>query len=100
MSTHDRWMDALPINKYGRKALTFSVVQRVVQLDPSGWYVAPFRLGWTVGKTAYGALKDRSFHVVKNDGEPLFFDTVDAALGFLRLELKILRAPILNCVPA
>ena len=91
------WMDVLPVNERGRKALTFAAARQVVELDRSGWYVAPFNLGWTVGKATGSKDRDRYFHLVRQDGEPLFFDTADAARSFLRLELKILRAPVRNC---
>ena len=60
--------------------------------------MAPFSVGWTVGKTATRATRDRYFHIVRDDGEPLFFDTADAARAFLRTELNIPSAPIVNCV--
>ena len=76
--------------------MTFDAAKRVVELDASGWYVAPFSLGWTVGKATGRTDKDRYFHVVRHDGEPLFFDSVDAAQEFLRLELNVQRASILT----
>jgi len=96
MNSED-WTQVLPVNAHGRKALTFSIAKRVVQLDPGGWYVAPFSLGWTVGKTTGRVDKDRYFHVVRQDGEPLYFDCVEAAQTFLRLELKVERVSVLNC---
>lgn len=89
-------MDLLPVNERGRKALTFAVVRQVVEIDRNDWYVAPFSLGWTVGKRTGNTERDRYFHVVKQDGEPLFFDTADAARSFLRLELKIVRSRVLH----
>ena len=97
MNARVNWMELLPMNQRGRKALTFAAARQVVEVDPSGWYVVPFNVGWTVGKATGNTDKDRYFHVVKQDGEPLFFDSVDAAKSFLRLELKILRAPVLKC---
>ena len=58
--------------------------------------MAPFSLGWTVGKATGRTDKDRYFHVVKQDGEPLFFDSVDAAHSFLRLELNVTRAAVMK----
>ena len=96
MNARANWMDLLPVNERGHKALTFAAARQVVQLDRSGWYVAPFSLGWTVGKATGSTDEDRYFHIVKQDGEPVFFDSVDAARSFLRLELKVLRAPVVN----
>src|SRR5262245_12596815 len=90
------WMHVLPVNEHGRRALTFAVAKKVVALDAGGWYVAPFSLGWTVGKSTGRTDRDRYFHVVKQDGEPLFFDSADAAHTFLRMELKVTRAAVLN----
>jgi len=97
MRAQPHWIEVLPLNDRGRPALTFAAARQVVEIDRSGWYVAPFCLGWTVGKATGNRDRDRYFHVVKGDGEPLFFDTADAARSFLRLELKVLRAPVLNC---
>ena len=94
--SQQHWMDVLPVNKHGRKALTFAVAKRVVQIDSGGWYVAPFSLGWTVGKATGRVDRDRYFHVVKQDGEPLFFDSPDAAHTFLRMELRVTRAAVIN----
>jgi hypothetical protein len=96
MNAYEHWTDVLPVNEHGRRALTFSVARRVVAMDQAGWYVAPFSLGWTVGKATGRTDKDRYFHVVKQDGEPLFFDSVDAAHSFLRLELNVTRAAVMN----
>jgi hypothetical protein len=67
-----------------------------VEIDPAGWYVAPFSLGWTVGKATGNIDRDRYFHVLKQDGEPLFFDSADAAHTFLRMELRVTRAAVLK----
>jgi hypothetical protein len=53
-----------------------------------------------VGKATGRSDRDRYFHVVKQDGEPLFFDSMDAAYSFLRIEFNVLRAPVLNCAGA
>ena len=88
-------------NLHGRHALTLTNARRVALMDRTGWYVAPFSMGWTVGKAAHAeAATKRYFHVVGSDGEPFFFETVEAALAFLRIELKVLRVPIINCGPA
>jgi hypothetical protein len=96
----EHWADTLPLNNHGRRALTFAVAKRVGERDSGGWYVAPYSLGWTVGKATGRSDRDRYFHVVKQDGEPLFFDSMDAAYSFLRIEFNVLRAPVLNCAGA
>src|SRR5262245_35536966 len=99
MTPPAKWLDVLPVNEHGRRALTFAVAKKVVAIDAAGWYVAPFSLGWTVGKATGRTDKDRYFHIVKQDGEPLYFDSVEAAHDFLRLELNIRRAPVLKQKP-
>ena len=99
MTTAIHWTEVLPINEHGHRALTFAVAKQVVAMDAGGWYVAPFSLGWTVGKATGRTDKDRYFHIVRQDGEPLYFETVEAAHNFLRLELNVRRAPILKQKP-
>ena len=99
MGLQNDWMELLAVNRHGRRALTLTTAWRVALMDRTGWYVAPFSLGWTVGKSVDHASQKRYFHIVGGDDEPLFFETVEAALTFLRIELKVLRVPILNCGP-
>ena len=95
------WTDLLSVNPYGRQSLTLSTAKQVAMMDRTGWYVAPFSLGWTVGKAVDEPAPRRNyFHVLGARGEPLFFESVEAALTFLRIELRILRVPVLNCGPA
>lgn len=97
MGAQNDWMDLLAVNRHGRQALTLSGARRAALMDRTGWYVAPFGLGWTVGKEDARGPRKRFFHVVGGDGEPFLFETVEAALTFLRIELKVLRVPVINC---
>ena len=53
-----------------------------------GWYVAPSFKDWQIGKMTIG-LPITKFQVVRDDGSPLLFPSVEHALEFYRKELGV-----------
>jgi hypothetical protein len=86
------WVAGLDANCHGVRILTLTkAFEMTASGSSTGWYVSPFALKWTVGRTA-GA---RRYHVMQN-GEPLTFDSVAEATNFLAASLGVAAMPTVH----
>lgn len=82
--------------RQGRKALTLEAARQLAAESPAQWYVAACGArGYLVGKMTLQKYSAR--HILVDDkGEPLLFPTIEAALAFLRADLKIPKPHVFN----
>ena len=73
----------------GRKALNLEAARQLAAESPQHWYVAPHgSKGYIVGKMTMQKYSARHILVDKT-GQAVLFATAEAAVAFLRTELKI-----------
>jgi hypothetical protein len=88
MSPVDGWISKLAPHHHEQKQLELSSARSIAKDWRLGWYVAPFRDLWTIGKmNVTGPL--RRYTIVRDDGSPLHFPSVEDALEFYRRELGV-----------
>jgi hypothetical protein len=89
----DDWLEILPINSHGRRMLTLDRARHLALLSPTRWCIGPYRCGYAIGKqTAYPEWD--LYYLVDENNEPLYFDTLDAAMHFLRTQLHVHQAEV------
>lgn len=89
----DDWLEILPINSHGRRMLTLDKARHLALLSPTRWCIGPYRCGYAIGKqTAYPEWD--LYYLVDENNEPLHFDTLDAAMHFLRTQLHVHQAEV------
>src|SRR5882672_12070686 len=73
----------------GRKALNLEAAKLLAADSPQQWYVASHgSKGYLIGKMTLQKFSQRHI-LVDETGQPMLFATTEAALDFLRVELKI-----------
>ena len=97
MDTADAWLNALPVNSRGRHMLTLEKARQIALVSPTMWCVGPYCTGYAIGKQTTYPEWDL-YYVVDENNEPLYFNDLDAAIGFLRSQLHIHQA-ILSLTP-
>lgn len=82
--------------KNGRRTLTQDAARLLAAESPDHWYVAPLGgRGFMVGKMSLQKFSQR--HVlVDATGQTLLFPSVEAALVFLRVDLKVPNPHVFN----
>lgn len=82
--------------KNGRKTLTREAAGLLAADSPDHWYVAPLGArGFMVGKMSPQKFSQR--HVlVDATGQTLLFPTLETALVFLRVDLKVANPHVFN----
>ena len=79
------------LSKRGRTALTLDAARQLAAESPLQWYVALHGTkGYLIGKMTLQKFSQRHI-VVDETGQPMLFPTVESAVAFLRVELKIER---------
>ncbi len=79
------------LSKRGRTALNLEAARLLAAESPEQWYVAlQGTKGYLIGKMTLQKYSQRHI-VVDETGQPLLFPTVEAAVAFLRAQLKIER---------
>jgi hypothetical protein len=80
----------------GRKALTLEAARLLAAESPDHWYVASHGTkGFLVGKMTLQKFSQRHILVDKT-GQAMIFPTVEAALVFLRADLRIPSPHVFN----
>ncbi len=94
MSTSDEITEWLAKN--GRKALTLEAARLLAAESPDHWYVASHgKKGFLVGKMTLQKFSQRHI-LVDETGQAMLFATVEAALLFLRKDLRIPNPHVFN----
>lgn len=94
MNTSDEITEWLAKN--GRKALTLDAARLLAAESPDHWYVASHgNKGFLVGKMTLQKFSQRHI-LVDGAGQPMIFPTIEAALVFLRVELRIPNPHVFN----
>lgn len=88
ISDDDSWIELLPLNRFGLRVLQVETARMLAVRFPDGWYIAPYAMRWTVGKTALSS-GERRFHLLEAGGEPILFPDPAAAAHYLRTTLKL-----------
>jgi hypothetical protein len=80
----------------GRTALNLEAARQLAAESPQQWYVAAQGTrGYLIGKMTLQKYSAR--HILVDDaGQPLLFPTVEAAMAFLRAELKVDRPHVFS----
>jgi hypothetical protein len=80
----------------GRKTLDLETARALAADSPELWYVASHgALGFLVGKMTMQKYSARHI-LVGRDGEAMHFPTAEAAIAFLRTELKVPNPHVFN----
>ena len=81
---------------HGRTALTLEAARLLAADSPQQWYVAAQGTrGYLIGKMTLQKYSAR--HILVDDaGQPLLFPNVEAAVAFLRTELRIDRPHVFS----
>ena len=93
MNAENEWLHALPVNSHGRRMLTLKEARQLALLSPTSWCVGHYRRGYAIGKQTTYPEWDL-YYIVNDNNEPLFFDDLDAAIGFLRTQLHVYHAEL------
>ena len=84
------------LSSRGRAALNLEAAKQLAAESPQQWYVALHGTkGYLVGKMTLQKFSGRHI-VVGEDGQPMLFPTVEAALAFVRNVLKVDRPHVFN----
>jgi hypothetical protein len=82
--------------KRGRRTLDLEAARLLAAESPELWYVASHGArGFLVGKMTMQKFSARHI-LVGRDGEALHFETAEAAVAFLRAELKVPNPHVFN----
>lgn len=88
----ENWVAELEANSHGVRVLTLTkAFEMAASGSCVGWYIAPFKLKWTVGRFADA----RRYHVIQ-DGEPITFESVGEASDFLARILRLASTPTVH----
>jgi hypothetical protein len=88
MSPLDGWTGNLASHHRDLKQLELSVARQMAKDYRIGWYVAPSYTDWQIGKMTLTNPFQR-YRIVRDDGSPLIFPSVENALEFFRKELGV-----------
>lgn len=88
MSLLDGWLAELAPYHHDLKQLELSAARSLAKDWRLGWYVAPSHDAWKIGKMTIADPFLR-FTIMRDDGSPLHFPTVEHALEFYRKELGV-----------
>jgi hypothetical protein len=94
MSTQDEITQWLAKN--GRSTLDAEAARQLAAESQEGWYVASHGAnGYIIGKMTMQKFSSR--HVLVNEtGRPVLFATVESALAYLRIDLKVSSPHVFN----
>ena len=94
MSDSDEITEWLARN--GRETLNLETARLLAAESPELWYVASHgSKGFLVGKMTMQKFSARHI-LVDPDGQAMHFPTADAAIAFLRTELKVAKPHVFN----
>lgn len=88
MSPLDGWITDLTTDHHKLKRLELSVAREMAKQFRIGWYVSPSHCDWQIGKMTLTNPFQR-FQIVRDNGLPLLFASVEDALAFFRKELGV-----------
>lgn len=88
MTLLDDWVGTLAPHHHDLKRLEVTLAKDIAKESRIGWYVAPSFKDWQIGKMTFSSPFNK-FLVVRDDGSPLLFPSVDHALEFYRKELGV-----------
>jgi hypothetical protein len=84
----DGWISELEDHHHNKGAIEVSKAKAIASQWRIGWYVAPIRDRWQIGKMTIGT-PFRKYAIVRDDGDSMHFHSVDEALAFFRKELGV-----------
>ena len=88
MNPLDGWIGKLAPHHHELKQLELSAARSIAKDWRLGWYVAPSRDLWKIGKMNVAGPLHR-YTIVQDDGSALLFPSVEHALEFYRKELGV-----------
>jgi hypothetical protein len=88
MSPLDGWLKNLEPQHHDLKRLELRIAKALSKEWRLGWYVSPWYGDWQIGKMTVTNPFQR-YTIVRDDGSPLLFPSVDNALSFFRQEMGV-----------